>query len=56
MSETICSKCGSTEWVINEKVCIGQDCVSVECQCNSLDCGEIKQIFVDISKGIEDFN
>ena len=56
MTSPKCSKCGKNEWVINEKVCLGQDCVSVECECNTTSCGEIKQIFVDISEGIEDFN
>lgn len=52
----ICPKCGGKEWVIKEKVCIGQDEVSVECECNTIACGEIKNIFIDISKGVEDFN
>ena len=56
MSQVKCPKCGETSWVIDEKVCIGQDCISVKCECNTLGCGEIKQIFLDISGGIEDFN
>ena len=51
-----CSKCGKNEWVVDEKVCIGQDCVSVKCECNTLGCGEKKDIFLDISEGVEDFN
>lgn len=56
MSNIICPKCKKTEWMIDEKVCIGQDCVSVKCECNTLGCGERKNIFLDISEGVEDFN
>ena len=57
MSNIICPKCKKSDgWVIDEKVCIGQDCVSVKCECNTLGCGEKKDIFLDISEGVEDFN
>jgi hypothetical protein len=53
-----CEKCGQTSdgWIIAEEVCIGQDEVSVKCKCNSLGCGNIKQIFLNIEEIAEDFN
>ncbi len=56
MGNIECGKCGGFEWVVDEKVCLGQDCVSVKCECNTLGCGEKKNIFIDISNGVEDFN
>ena len=54
--EIKCPKCGGVEWVIDEKVCIGQEETSVKCECNTLGCLEQKDIFIDISEGVEDFN
>jgi len=56
MTEIICPKCKGKEWVIKEEICIDQDCVSVECECNTCGCGERKDIFIDIEARAEDFN
>lgn len=56
MSEIKCPKCGGNEWVIKEEICLGQDEISAECECNTRGCRERKNIFIDISSGIEDFN
>jgi hypothetical protein len=51
-----CPKCGGDGWVVKEEFCIGQDDLSVECECNTTGCGVRKNIFIDISEGVEDFN
>jgi len=56
MINIICPKCKGNEWVIKEEICINQDCLSVECECNTIGCGERKDIFIDIEARAEDFN
>ena len=40
-------------WVLKEEVCIGQDNIPVEVQCNHLGCGFRKFVEIDISEGRE---
>ena len=52
-----CPKCNrGNGWIIKEEVCIWQDDVSVECECNTIGCGVRKNIFLNINEGVEDFN
>jgi len=43
-------------WVIKEEVCIGQEDIEVECECNNIGCGERRKFFITISEGVESFN
>ncbi len=56
MGEIICSEGKGTSWVVKEEFCIGQDEISVECECNTIGCRVMKNIFIDVSEGVEDFN
>jgi len=38
-------------WVLKDEVCIGQDDIEVEVECNNLECGFRKNVKVDISEG-----
>lgn len=38
-------------WVLKEEVCIGQDNIEVEVECNTVGCGFRKFVKIDISEG-----
>lgn len=58
MSEIPCEKCGGTDgWLIDEKICGNQDEISsVECECNTIGCGNRKKMFMNLEIIAEDFN
>ena len=44
-----CEKCGFDDgWILKEEVCIGQDDLEVEVECNHTGCGNRKNVFIDI--------